>query len=80
MSVCLSEHDSCGGDVPVDVNCFLCHKIDMLGKTVKRTAVRLNGDTHLVLAVWWTARNKLNIHNILSFKFLQLAFCYCEIK
>ena len=50
MSVCpsvrLSEHDSCGGDVPVDVpvdvSCFLCHKIAVLGETVKRTAVRLN--------------------------------------
>jgi hypothetical protein len=38
LSVCLSEHDSCGGDVPVDVSCFLCHKIAVLGKTVKWTA------------------------------------------
>ena len=35
---CLSEHDSCGGDVPVDVSCFLCHKIAVLGKTVNWTA------------------------------------------
>lgn len=45
LSVCLSEHNNCGGvvpaDVPVDVSCFLCDKIAVLGKTVKQTAVRL---------------------------------------
>jgi hypothetical protein len=39
LSVCL--HDSCGGDVPLDVSCFLCRKIAVLGKTLKWTAVGL---------------------------------------
>lgn len=33
LSVCLSVHATCHGDVPVDVSCFLCHLIAVIGKT-----------------------------------------------
>lgn len=45
-----SEHDSCHGDVPLDVSCFLSNKIAVLGKNVKWTAIRLKQDTCLGLA------------------------------